>query len=56
MIAVDEEKIECPRCKGKDIRKNGMILKSGGERVQRYQCRDCGYSFTLNKKKRGKRP
>ena len=53
MIAIEEGKIKCPKCGRENIRKNGMILKNDGSRVQRYQCRDCGYSFTTEKKKIG---
>ncbi len=53
MIAIEEDKIKCPKCGRENIRKNGMILKNDGSRVQRYQCRDCGYSFTTEKKKIG---
>jgi transposase-like protein len=53
MIAIEEDKIKCPKCGRENIRKNGMILKNDGTRVQRYQCRDCGYSFTTEKKKIG---
>ena len=53
MIAMEEDKIKCPKCGRENIRKNGMILKNDGSRVQRYQCRDCGYSFTTEKKKIG---
>ena len=51
MIAMG--KIKCPKCGHENIRRNGMILKNDGSRVQRYQCRDCGYSFTIEKKKIG---
>ncbi len=51
------EEIKCPRCGSIEIRKNGMILKNDGSRVQRHQCMKCGYSFTLDKKRKGgKRP
>ena len=54
---IKEQKLRCPKCKGESIRLNGMILKNDGNRVQRFQCRDCGYSFTVDKKKKGvKRP
>ena len=53
MIAIEEDKIKCPKCGHENIRRNGMILKNDGSRVQRYQCRDCGYSFTTEKKKIG---
>ena len=48
------EYIKCPKCHSDLIRLNGYVLKSDGRRVQRFQCRDCGYTFTLERKK--KRP
>lgn len=57
MKTENEEEMKCPSCGSNDIRKNGMILKNKGRRIQRFQCKDCGYCFTLDKKKKGeKRP
>lgn len=41
-----ETKIVCPKCGADEIRLNGLLLRSG-RKVQRYQCKECGYSFTL---------
>jgi putative transposase len=37
----------CPRCKSIRISKAGFRYNDG-KKVQRYQCRDCKYRFTLN--------
>ena len=49
-----EEYVKCPKCHSDLIRLNGYVLKSDGRRVQRFQCRDCGYTFTLERKKKKK--
>lgn len=43
----EKEEIKCPRCGSDLIRLNGFILLSGGKTKQRYQCRECGFNFTL---------
>lgn len=42
-----EKELSCPRCNSKNIRKNGVIIMSGKKKKQRYQCKDCGFSFTI---------
>ena len=49
-----EEYIQCPKCHSELIRLNGYVLKSDGKQIQRFQCKDCGYSFTLEKSKKRK--
>ncbi len=44
---VDEMTVKCPSCKSERIRKSGYLIKID-ERVQKYQCRDCLYTFTQN--------
>ena len=48
------EYIKCPKCHSELIRLNGYVLKSDGRRIQRFQCRDCGYTSTLERKKKKK--
>ena len=38
MKTENEEEMKCPSCGSNDIRKNGMILKNKGRRIQRFQC------------------
>lgn len=38
--------MDCPKCKSIKKIKNGL-LKS----IQRYKCKDCGYNFTVEKRK-----
>lgn len=44
---IDEINAKCPSCKSERIRKSGYLIKID-ERVQKYQCRDCLYTFTQN--------
>ena len=37
--------MDCPRCKGVNHVKNGIV----GEK-QRYRCKDCGYNYTVESK------
>ena len=48
-IKIVEEKdiVRCPQCSSDWIVRNGILTRSG-YRIQRYQCKECGYSFTLN--------
>ena len=48
-IKIMEEKdiIRCPQCNSDWIVHNGVLTRSGYN-TQRYQCKECGYSFTLN--------
>ena len=41
-----EDNLHCPKCNSDSIRLNGKILRSG-KTIQRYQCKICGYSFSL---------
>lgn len=49
--------IKCPICKSDKIRLSGLILRRGdgvAKKVQRYQCVDCAYVFTLDHVRRKK--
>lgn len=61
VIKMKDEKgkiIKCPNCKKSDkIRLAGWIIRRGdmgAKKVQRYQCVNCGYSFTLDHIRRKK--
>lgn len=44
--------IKCEKCESVDIRLAGPILRTDGVKVQRYQCKKCGHTFTLDHIKR----
>ena len=46
-IAEEKDIVRCPQCNSDWIVHNGILTRSG-YRIQRYQCKECGYSFTLN--------
>lgn len=52
-IIKEEDMILCPQCGSDWIVHNGVLTISGNKK-QRYQCKDCGYSFTLHGKKEEK--
>jgi transposase-like protein len=41
-------KINCPNCKGSNIKKDGLRKTENRGKIQRYACKDCGYRFTLD--------
>ena len=43
-----KDTLRCPNCNSDSIRLNGKILRSG-KTIQRYQCKICGYSFSIGK-------
>ena len=43
--------MECKRCKSKRVWKCGIVIRSY-YKLQRYQCKDCGFLFTDSDSKR----
>ncbi len=41
-------KISCPDCKNKNIKKDGVRKTENRGNIQRFKCRDCSYRFTLD--------
>jgi len=37
--------IECSKCKGKNVKKNGSRSTENRGRIQRFKCKDCGFRF-----------
>lgn len=37
---------ECPKCKGKNIKKNGARNTQNRGKIQRFMCKGCGFRFT----------
>ena len=44
--------MQCPKCKGKNIRKNGTRIASGDIRLQNYLCKDCRHQWQPDKPER----
>lgn len=47
-IVEEKDIIRCPQCNSDWIIHNGILTRSG-YRTQRYQCKECGYTFTVKK-------
>lgn len=46
-----------PKCKSKNLRLSGKVRRrnkdgTGVIKIQRYECLDCGYNFTIEHKRR----
>jgi transposase-like protein len=52
-MAVRKRKLFCPQCGGTDIIRKGFRDQKSGKTVQRLQCKECKYKFTLGAFRRG---
>jgi transposase-like protein/predicted RNA-binding Zn-ribbon protein involved in translation (DUF1610 family) len=43
-----EKKLECPKCNGKDIKKDGKRKTENRGEIQRYKCNECHHRFVLD--------
>jgi len=41
-------KTDCPKCESKSIKKNGSRQTQNRGKIQRYQCKECNYRFTID--------
>jgi len=43
-----KQKIICEKCKGRNIKKDGVRKTKNRDYVQRYKCKDCSYRFSID--------
>jgi transposase-like protein len=51
-----KEPLKCPQCGGKNIIRKGFRDLKSGKIVQRLQCKECKYKFSLNAFRTGRHP